>query len=84
MTRSITPPPETINDTFTDFSKKSRHGHGQDVVDQNNVRQVAGCIPLDLKNGRILLISSRKNKNAWVLVSNFLYHNYTLLKNHLF
>ncbi|GAA5808055.1 hypothetical protein MFLAVUS_001437 [Mucor flavus] len=67
MTRSITPPPETINDTFTDFSKKSRHGHGQDVVDQNNVRQVAGCIPLDLKNGRILLISSRKNKNAWVL-----------------
>ncbi|KAG2208141.1 hypothetical protein INT47_010503 [Mucor saturninus] len=67
MTRSITPPPEHINEEFTDFSKKSRHGHGQDVVDQNNIRQVAGCIPLDLKNERVLLITSRKNKNAWVL-----------------
>lgn len=74
MTRSITPPPEQINEHFTDFSKKSRHGHGQDVVDQNNVRQVAGCIPLDLKNDRVLLITSRKNKDAWVLVTIF-YHN---------
>jgi hypothetical protein len=72
MTRSITPPPEQINEHFTDFSKKSRHGHGQDVVDQNNVRQVAGCIPLDLKNDRVLLITSRKNKDAWVLVTIFL------------
>lgn len=69
MTRSITPPPEHINEEFTDFSKKSRHGHGQDVVDHNNIRQVAGCIPLDLRNERVLLITSRKNKNAWVLVS---------------
>ncbi|KAI9359785.1 NUDIX hydrolase domain-like protein [Pilaira anomala] len=67
MTRAMTPPPEMINDNFTDFSKKSRHGHGQDVVDENNIRQVAGCIPLDLQNRRVLLISSRKNKNAWVL-----------------
>ena len=70
MTRSITPPPENqqLNDVYTDFSKKSRHGHGQDVVDVNNIRQVAGCIPLDMKNRRVLLISSRKNKDAWVLV----------------
>lgn len=69
ITRSITPPLDTqmINTEYTDFSKKSRHGHGQDVVDANNIRQVAGCIPLDLGNRRVLLISSRKNKNAWVL-----------------
>ncbi|KAL7308227.1 hypothetical protein PS15m_012108 [Mucor circinelloides] len=67
--RSITPPLDTkINHEFTNYSKKSsRHGHGQDVVDSNNIRQVAGCIPLDMQNHRVLLISSRKNKNAWVL-----------------
>ncbi|CAO3617144.1 unnamed protein product [Mucor hiemalis] len=68
MTRSITPPPDQrLNEEYTAFSKKSRHGHGQDVVDANNVRQVAGCIPLDMTNRRVLLISSRKNKDAWVL-----------------
>jgi 8-oxo-dGTP pyrophosphatase MutT (NUDIX family) len=69
VARSITPPLDTqmINTEYTDFSKKSRHGHGQDVIDANNVRQVAGCIPLDLVNRRVLLISSRKNKDAWVL-----------------
>ncbi|KAI9481457.1 MAG: NUDIX hydrolase domain-like protein [Benjaminiella poitrasii] len=69
MSRSITPPPTEapINDEYTTFSKKSRHGHGQDVVDANNIRQVAGCLPLDLNNRRVLLISSRKNINAWVL-----------------
>lgn len=67
--RSITPPLETkINHEFTDFSKKSsRHGHGKDVVDSNNIRQVAGCLPLDMQNHRVLLITSRKNKDAWVL-----------------
>ncbi|KAI8988741.1 NUDIX hydrolase domain-like protein [Pilobolus umbonatus] len=68
--RSITPPPEPscqIADEYTAYSKKSRHGHGKDVVDDNNIRQVAGCIPLDMINKRILLISSRKKKNAWVL-----------------
>ncbi|KAI7901549.1 NUDIX hydrolase domain-like protein [Cokeromyces recurvatus] len=64
MSRSLTPP---INDEYTAFTKKSRHGHGKDVVDTNNIRQVAGCIPLDLNNQRVLLISSRKNEDAWVL-----------------
>jgi diphosphoinositol-polyphosphate diphosphatase len=67
--RTITPPPEQINTEYQDYSKKSRHGHGQDVHDENNTRQVAGCIPLDLKNNRVLLISSRKKEGAWVLVS---------------
>ncbi|KAI8885093.1 hypothetical protein K501DRAFT_246753 [Backusella circina FSU 941] len=65
--RTITPPPEQINTEYQDYSKKSRHGHGQDVHDENNIRQVAGCIPLDLKNNRVLLISSRKKEGAWVL-----------------
>ena len=70
MSRSYTPPlEETIKDEFTDYSKKSkRHGHGKDVVDPNNVRQVAGCLPIDSKNKRVLLISSRKIEGAWVLV----------------
>lgn len=72
MTRTLTPPPEDQHkhEEFTNFHKKSkRHGHGQDVTDVNNVRQVAGCLPLDLATRRVLLISSRKNKDAWVIVS---------------
>jgi hypothetical protein len=72
MTRSLTPPPEEqpqFHQEFTDFDKKQkRHGHGQDVVDANNIRQIAGCLPLDIANRRVLLISSRKNKDAWVIV----------------
>lgn len=69
---SLTPPlnkPE-LYEEYTDYDKKSkRHGHDKDVVDSNNVRQVAGCLPIDPVNRRILLISSRKNENAWVIVS---------------
>jgi diphosphoinositol-polyphosphate diphosphatase len=71
----ITPPPEKggnsfsfLKDEYTEYAPKSRHGHGQDVVNENNIRQVAGCIPIDVKNQRILLISSRKHKDAWVVV----------------
>ncbi|CEG68191.1 hypothetical protein RMATCC62417_04502 [Rhizopus microsporus] len=70
MERSITPPLEdsTVAHEFTNYAKKSkRHGHDKDVVDDNDVRQVAGCVPIDMKNRRVLLISSRKKKNAWVL-----------------
>ncbi|RCH87409.1 hypothetical protein CU098_003301 [Rhizopus stolonifer] len=70
MTRSITPTLEetTLHEDFTNYNKKSkRHGHGKDVLDSNNVRQVAGCLPLDIKNRRVLLISSRKIEGAWVL-----------------
>lgn len=71
MSRSYTPPLEedVVKDQFTNYCKKSkRHGHGKDVMDQNNVRQVAGCLPIDSKNKRVLLISSRKIDGAWVLV----------------
>ncbi|KAI7863408.1 NUDIX hydrolase domain-like protein [Spinellus fusiger] len=50
-----------------EYTKKARHGHNQDRTDENNVRQVAGCLPIDPKSKRVLLISSRKKANAWVL-----------------
>ncbi|KAI8971911.1 NUDIX hydrolase domain-like protein [Mycotypha africana] len=67
--RILTPPlEEGIQHEFIDYSKKAkRHGHHQDVKDENDIRQVAGCLPLDLPNRRVLLITSRKKKNAWVL-----------------
>lgn len=58
----------SLRDNYTEYTKKSRHGHGQDVLDANNVRQVTGCLLLDLVNHRVMLISSRKNNDAWVLV----------------
>lgn len=68
--RAATPPLDEYNiaHEFNNYTKKSRHGHGKDVVDENDVRQVAGCVPIDVQNQRVLLISSRKNKDAWVLV----------------
>jgi hypothetical protein len=71
MVQYITPPPigVPLHDDYTEYAQKSRHGHGQDVVDANNIRQVAGCLPLDLTNRRVLLISSSKMKDAWVLVN---------------
>ncbi|ORZ06713.1 NUDIX hydrolase domain-like protein [Absidia repens] len=51
-----------------EYAKKARHGRGNDVVDDNNIRQVAGCLPIDPVNRRFLLISSsNKNKDNWVL-----------------
>ncbi|KAF7729015.1 hypothetical protein EC973_005046 [Apophysomyces ossiformis] len=57
----------TSSEHQIEYTKKARHGHGQDVVDDNNIRQVAGCLPIDPVNKRFLLISSRKNVNTWVL-----------------
>ncbi|KAI9312457.1 NUDIX hydrolase domain-like protein [Dichotomocladium elegans] len=49
------------------YSKKARHGHGKDVTDESNVRQVAGCLPIDPLSRRFLLVSSRKNPGSWVI-----------------
>lgn len=64
-----------------EYTKKARHGHGKDVVDEHNIRQVAGCLPIDPLNQRFLLVSSRKNPGAWVIVSmNALFKDmYTLI-----
>lgn len=68
--RSIsTPPPEetTSATTTIEYTKKARHGHGKDVTDAHNIRQVAGCLPIDPASKRFLLISSSKNPEAWVI-----------------
>ncbi|SAM00223.1 hypothetical protein [Absidia glauca] len=55
-------------DQQIEYTKKARHGNNNDMVDENNIRQVAGCLPIDLANQRILLISSsNKNKDHWVI-----------------
>lgn len=63
-----TPPPEEPVVTKIKYSKKARHGHGKDVTDVHNIRQVAGCLPIDPVSRRFLLISSSKNSAAWVIV----------------
>ncbi|KAI8369428.1 NUDIX hydrolase domain-like protein [Radiomyces spectabilis] len=66
--RELTPPPDVaLAHTEIEYTKKARHGHGQDVLDENNVRQVAGCLPIDTVNRRFMLISSSKVKGKWVL-----------------
>ncbi|KAI8880914.1 hypothetical protein K501DRAFT_335080 [Backusella circina FSU 941] len=64
--RQLTPPPEDQLTTI-EYTKKARHGHGQDVTDAHNIRQVAGCLPIDPITKRFLLISSSKNPEFWVI-----------------
>lgn len=52
------------------YSMEPRHGHGQDVVDEDGIRQVAGCLPIDPVKKRFLLVSSSSNPGSWVIVSN--------------
>lgn len=51
------------------YSMEPRQGHGQDVYDENGIRQVAGCLPIDPINKRFLLVSSSSNNGTWVIVS---------------
>jgi hypothetical protein len=54
------------------YSMEPRHGHAQDVVDENGIRQVAGCLPIDPINKRFLLVTSSSNPGTWVIVSFFI------------
>ncbi|KAI8064851.1 NUDIX hydrolase domain-like protein, partial [Gilbertella persicaria] len=63
-----TPPPEELSShTHIEYAKKARHGHGKDVTDTHNIRQVAGCLPIDPLSKRVVLISSSKNPDNWVI-----------------
>ncbi|GAA5809511.1 hypothetical protein MFLAVUS_002920 [Mucor flavus] len=62
-----TPPPEESTETSIEYTKKARHGHGKDVTDSHNIRQVAGCLAIDPITRRCILISSSKNPEAWVI-----------------
>lgn len=64
-----TPPPEDTSAHQIEYKKKARHGHNNDVTDVHNIRQVAGCLPIDPYTKRFLLISSSKNPEQWVIVN---------------
>ncbi|KAH8556323.1 NUDIX hydrolase domain-like protein [Umbelopsis sp. PMI_123] len=49
------------------YADKAREGRQNQVYDENNVRQVAGCIPIDPRTNRVLLITSSKHEGVWVL-----------------
>ncbi|KAI8330544.1 NUDIX hydrolase domain-like protein [Blakeslea trispora] len=49
------------------YSKTARQGHSFDVYDENNIRQVAGCLPIDPIHKRFLLVTSSSNPNVWVI-----------------
>ncbi|KAL4211592.1 hypothetical protein CU097_003609 [Rhizopus azygosporus] len=58
---------EGLNEDSIVYSMTPRHGHGQDVVDENGIRQVAGCLPIDPINKRFLLVTSASNPGSWVI-----------------
>ncbi|KAL7312463.1 hypothetical protein PS15m_008220 [Mucor circinelloides] len=60
-------PPGTPKEPEMVYSMTPRHGHAQDVFDENGVRQVAGCLPIDPIHKRFLLVSSSSNPGAWVI-----------------
>lgn len=64
---------EGLNEDSIVYSMTPRHGHGQDVVDENGIRQVAGCLPIDPINKRFLLVTSASNPGSWVIVSLHIY-----------
>ena len=63
---------DTIDhETGITYSMTPRQGHACDVYDENNIRQVAGCLPIDPINKRFLLVTSSSNPNVWVIVGIF-------------
>ncbi|GAB5591516.1 hypothetical protein Unana1_06416 [Umbelopsis nana] len=49
------------------YADEAREGRQNQVYDEHNVRQVAGCVPIDPRTNRILLITSSKHEGVWVL-----------------
>lgn len=49
------------------YADSAREGRDNQVYDDNDVRQVAGCIPIDTASNRVLLITSSKHEGVWVL-----------------
>ncbi|RUS22089.1 NUDIX hydrolase domain-like protein [Endogone sp. FLAS-F59071] len=47
--------------------EEARTGREKQVYDERNIRQVAGCVPVNSKTGQILLVSSRKHDDQWIL-----------------
>ncbi|RHZ81160.1 hypothetical protein Glove_123g35 [Diversispora epigaea] len=45
----------------------ARTGREKQVYEKGCIRQVAGCVPINRKTGKILLITRRKKEGGWVL-----------------
>jgi diphosphoinositol-polyphosphate diphosphatase len=58
---------ETNNaDDSVKYLAKARSGREKQVYNDVGAREIAGCVPIDPKTGKVLLISSRKRKDCWV------------------
>ncbi|KAI7895183.1 NUDIX hydrolase domain-like protein [Mucor mucedo] len=55
------------NTSYTDYPAEARTGRENQVYDDSNIRQVAGCIAIDPNTNKVLIISSSKRENVWVL-----------------
>ncbi|CEP16265.1 hypothetical protein [Parasitella parasitica] len=55
------------NVTLNEFPVEARVGREKQVFDENNVRQVAGTIAVDPKTKKVLVVSSTKYDDVWVL-----------------
>ncbi|ORY97183.1 NUDIX hydrolase domain-like protein [Syncephalastrum racemosum] len=48
------------------YPAEARTGREKQRYDEDDVRQVAGCLPIDPLTRRVMLISSSKHPNTWV------------------
>lgn len=55
-----------MDNSKTEYPTESRVGREQQVYEQN-IRQIAGCIPINYKTNKVLVISSSKYEDVWVL-----------------
>ncbi|CAO3693282.1 unnamed protein product [Rhizopus stolonifer] len=50
-----------------EYPSESRIGRENQVYDDNSIRQISGSIAIDPKTNKVLVISSSKHENVWVL-----------------
>ncbi|KAG1466818.1 hypothetical protein G6F46_007326 [Rhizopus delemar] len=50
-----------------DYPSEARSGRENQVYDQDALRQISGSIAIDPKTNKVLVISSSKHENVWVL-----------------
>ncbi|KAL6618367.1 NUDIX hydrolase domain-like protein [Neocallimastix sp. 'constans'] len=57
---------DTIPKDIVDYASEARSGREKQVYNDVGAREVAGCVPIDPKTGKVLLISCRKKPNCWI------------------
>ncbi|KAI8875498.1 hypothetical protein K501DRAFT_289341 [Backusella circina FSU 941] len=51
---------------YTEYPSEARTGRDKQVYEKD-LRQICGCIAIDPKTNKVLVISSSKHENVWVL-----------------